>query len=190
MSCNNSATTVAFSVAPLRIPSTCLRPSASTPTAPIIVCRRNATQQRIQHVLARLRLVLHSGVDGNLDFFAAALALGEQPGRFQLDIAVAEHQLPRLPAIEDHAFRGAFALLRQTFRHLRGAKLQHPLKNGSTSDINESITCHPALLDQLHHRQQTCPFLVRNVASSCSLTAPLRASPFFSCVLEGDSLKA
>jgi heme/copper-type cytochrome/quinol oxidase subunit 3 len=34
VSWNNSVTTVAFSVAPSRMPSTCLRPSASTPTAP------------------------------------------------------------------------------------------------------------------------------------------------------------
>ncbi|MGA3372728.1 MAG: hypothetical protein ABSC48_13310 [Terracidiphilus sp.] len=37
MSSSNSATTVAFSVAPSWMPSTCLRPSLSTPAATIMV---------------------------------------------------------------------------------------------------------------------------------------------------------
>jgi hypothetical protein len=114
---------------------------------------------------------MHRSVGGNLDFPAATLALGTQPRLLQLDFSVAEHHLARLSTIENHACRVAFSLLWPS-RHLDGGQLQHGLKNGSAYDINELVAGYPALLDQFHHGQKTCPFVVRIVVSSCSLTFP------------------
>jgi hypothetical protein len=47
-------------------------------------------------------MVLHGRVGGNLDFFATP-ALTAQTRPFDLDRAIAEHHLTRLPAIEDHS---------------------------------------------------------------------------------------
>ncbi len=108
----------------------------------LIVARGNAPQQGIQHVLAQRRLVLHRRVGRNLDFFGSAAALGAQSWPLHLKLAVAEHHLACLPAIENYARRATFALLLRTSRHLRGRQLQYGLKDSSSSDIDELIAGH------------------------------------------------
>src|ERR1019366_7922734 len=104
-----------------------------------------------------------------------ALAFGAQPWPFHLDLAVAEHDLARLPTIENHAFRAAFALLLRASRYLRGGQLQHRLKDGASGDIDELIAGHPALLDQIYHRQQPLPVLGEERSQLLLVDFPLLA---------------
>jgi len=53
---------------------------------------------------------------------------------------------------------------------LRGGQLQHRLKDGASGNIDDLIAGHPALLDQIQHRQQRLPVLGKERGSFCSLT--------------------
>src|SRR5271157_2266015 len=149
MSSNSFLTTVAFSVAPSRMPSTCFFPSLSTPAAPgpegapqrldlglrgldhppahrrpgsshglghggncfLVVARGDAAHHNVRHPRSRLLAVVHGGVGRHFDLLAGAPARSQAwPLDFQL--AVAEHDLARLPAMENNFSGAALALLR------------------------------------------------------------------------------
>jgi len=43
----------------------------------------------------------------------------------------------------------------------------------ASGHVDEFVAGHLALLDQIDHRQQPCPFLDRNSTSFCSLPLPI-----------------
>jgi hypothetical protein len=55
---------------------------------------------------------------------------------FHFQLAVAEHHLARLPAMEDHFARAALALLQSSPGHLTGRQLQYRLNGCTAGHVN------------------------------------------------------
>jgi hypothetical protein len=76
-----------------------------------------------------------------------------------LQFAIAEHDLARLPAIEDHVPGASLALLRRTSCRLARRQLQHSLNGGASGYIDQFVTGQSALLDQIDHGHEKLPVL-------------------------------
>src|ERR1017187_3353043 len=124
----------------------------------LVVARGDAAHQDIQHPRPHLLAVVHRLVSGDFDLLAWPPSPA-QAWPLDLQFAVAEHDLARLPAIEDHVPGASLALLRRTSCRLARRQLQHSLNGGTPGYIDQFVTGQPALLDQIDHGHEKLPAL-------------------------------
>jgi hypothetical protein len=124
----------------------------------LVVARGDPAHGNLKHPRPHPLAVPHGGVSGHFDLPARPASLA-QAGPLNLQFAVAEHHLARLPAIEDHLPGTPLALLRRTSCRLARRQLQYSLNRGPPGHVNQFVTGQSALLDQIHHGQQYLPIL-------------------------------
>src|SRR5664279_3478518 len=122
----------------------------------LVVASGDAPHQDLQHPRAHLLAVLHGRVGRHFDLPARSPARAQtRPLDFQL--AIAEHHLAPLPAMENNLPVAAFALLGRASRRLAGRQLQHSIDGGTAGYVDQFVAGKAALLDQIHHGQKKLP---------------------------------